>query len=76
MTLSEQKNKDQARKIERAKRDYAAGISERERDTMLHLTDLMRLGESDGQEPIRDNSIVKGCRKRFLRDFYPDKGNK
>ena len=63
MTLAEKKNQDQELEIWRAKRDFDVGISEKERDMMVHTMDLMGLDIDDRKE-------LKSCRKRFLRDFY------
>jgi len=67
-TLADIKNKNQARKIEQAARDLARGISEKDRDMMLHTIDIANYCSGGGS--LLSSDVMREYRRRFLRSIY------
>ena len=65
-TLADTKNADQARKIKLAERDFARGVSEKERDIVLHQLDLA----THCGDGILTRDAARECRYRLLRSIY------
>jgi len=64
MNLAEKKNREQARKIEQAKRACKKGVTIKDLDKMTHMSDLFILDRSISKK------AAKECRQRFLRSVY------